>query len=337
MKLMYKVMLVICVTCTGLLVCSSGIEWKHYKNEMEDMQVFIELSAKEALSQQQDIFLQWNKLGSAVAATDAAHSYSIISGRSRDKIQEAITLGKIGPLMVKNYTGDVSTKARTAGLEEFSPTGFHTKPSKDETELFRNLEVLSDLASDTTGKNYNPLQFGLSYVDEELLNILFQDNLERIIEMNYNSEMNVVDGTRVNHMSYRDAWIKVNGPTLVNLADLGNKPLYSSLYGVNVKDSDYRSMIETKLGYGKDFVYDAFSGYIVVYEIEFCANGWHNMTTPLGVKGGINNVMFGTQDIKPGVKDVRWFTRDLGDGITQDYISIGLPVQVTNQQYVVMN
>lgn len=334
MKTWFKLVLFILAFVLGTITISFGTEIVNYQREAKTLEVFIELSAKSALKQQQDLYQQWNSTGSASAGTAAALRYSMITPEAAAEIQVAIGKGLIGPNTVIDYCDGMAQTLQQIGFQDYDP--LNGAPGPNDTEMYYNLEFMRD-TSQLADLNYNPMQYGLTFVDEELLSILFRDNFKRMISANYLDAANVGQDQTNNNVNFREARAVISGFYLKNMegTEKENKNNFEQLFGVpqgdfDMGDLDYENMDES--GH-QQLLQDAFSNWIVVYEVRFIASGWHNMRTTL-VSRQPEGSNFG---ITGDNSNIRWWTADIGNGETQQFLSFGLPQQKYDTTYILTN
>lgn len=339
MKLPVKLIFILVLMMLSLIGSSAYDEINHISEEAKTMDTFISLAAKEALAQQQDLYLQWNSTGSLTAALSETRRYSVISEEAQIEILQAIADGRISSNGVKDYTNKVRGLAIGAGLTRYNPKG--GKPKVTDTDLYKYLDYLDSEASKANG-NYNPIQFGLSYVDPELLKILFRDNLKSLIVMNYNDDINNAANSDRNRMEYREIngsaiysetpSITISDIQLINVSDSSKSGTYSRLFGKIQPNS-----AGSELAYGtSDLQSDAMSNYVVSYTLRFTASAWHNTRTVIGKlvpEGLTESARFGIQSDSK----FRWTTIDEGNGVISKYVSIPLPNQTYDTLYVLTN
>lgn len=339
MKPIPKTVVTIAAFLIGTLVCGVAYEMSRYISEYKDFEVYVTLAARAALQQEQDLYLLWDQSESLSDASREAARHSVISDSARESIQAAITQGEINGNDVITYCNAVEAQATSAGVTRYNPAlrgSWNRTPSPSDSDIYYYLDELR-LKAKTANANYNPMQFGLSYVNKRVLEILFRDNLIRLIDANYgagtinngldnNSSNFVVDG-----IDLRGIEIELSGPKLIDLtgATKDERAAYEQIFG-KLHDTGVSSELE----YGSGLAHDKFADYILQYELSFHAAGWHNMRSVIGhvLTGG-----GGEQLNSRNTRNVRTVKIPAANGQFDEYFSIGLPWIRYDTNYTLLN
>lgn len=130
---------------------------------------------------------------------------------------------------------------------------------------------LAEYKSNKTHELFTPLQFGITYVDEDSLQSYMQEYLSKVIESNHFTSSDIYsDSVKVTITSIT--------PSLVNIKDSANSAIYLELFGIS--NTEGLSSVE-----GLDSMYD----YVVKYDISFTVEWMHPTSSRLFNLGYLSN------------------------------------------------
>lgn len=306
----------------------SVYEMANYMAEYKDFEVYVTLAARASLQQSQDLYLMWDQSESLSDVTNEAARHAVISDTARDKIDALDDAELRGRVL--DYCDQIENLARSAGITEYNPA--LGDPKQNDSDIYYYLQTLRANAAKQNA-NYNPMQFGLSYVDEEVLQILFQDNLERLITANYTGDENNSGNFMLNRVNFRGAIVTVGLPRVIDLTGSSNEDewAYEELFGVYRGSS---SQAENSLDYGSGLLHDRFSDFVIQFDLQFSGAGWHNMRS---VIGGVQDPDDDNQLLAKPNSWGRTYTVQFPGGASQTYWSIGLPWIEYSTRYTFMN
>ena len=267
-------------TFTGLLisllmvfVLSSWIEIYTYQRESLDMQTFAQLAAEDAIKQTQNLYLQSDQGRDTFKYNDYPDDFK---QKLRQAAQDATNR------ISTDYCEVVAKQARDMGLTPYRGG----KPKKSDTDLYYVLGVIDMRSkglnnSSINGVTWNPLQFGLTYIDPKVVELLFRQNIKNLIEMNYGPEV-PQNFWGWNRLEYNDAGttVKVSSPKLVMFdgSTEEGRMAYETLFGASFNERDaLYSQLNKYDDDGKR--YDAQLYYCISYDLEFNVAAFHNTRT----------------------------------------------------------
>lgn len=275
MYLIRNTLIGILVTLVLVFGISAWIEVYTYNQEALDMQTFVQLAAEDAIKQTQNLYLQSDKGGDVFKYNDYPDDFKFKLQQAALEATRNIRTG---------YIDIVYKQAQDMGLTAYAGG----TPSKNDTDLFFVLGNISKWANSNDlaqgmqhGVTWNPLQYGLTYIDPKVVELIFRQNIRKLIEMNYGPEVER-NFWGWNKLEYNDAGtsVHVSQPKLVmfDASSQEGRLAYETLFGNTFAEKD--ALYSQLNRYESDLKrYDAQIYYCIAYELEFSVAAWHNTRT----------------------------------------------------------
>lgn len=302
-----KILKCILIFIGTMIFATFLVEWYLYTQELRDLAVFVDIAGRASLEQQQDLYLGWDTIDAT--SSNANKNFAALSEEAINEIKATMNDSYLRKQKIEQYTDELEIEFRNNGIKDGSALDYSVikyygiDKIKDYSRVYYYLDFISgraaaqaDSHSGIQGSTYNPIQFGLSYIDEDVLRIVFEDNVRALIDANYVNDINNGANPLRERLSFRTADVMINDLKVIDLTNNSSSDsyrLFAQLYGKeltldNYEDLYYYKLLNKNTG-GSDSIsaadlwtsYDALDHFAVEYTVTFRARGWHNTLSPL--------------------------------------------------------